>query len=107
MKTKDLVKSFQLDLRHKSGVKQEDFVKAYCEVLREHAYASPDDSWNELEKTLVHVLGMMVYYRRALEILGVKDSDPRDFVNEYEECEEKLANLTDGFLAALEPKGVE
>jgi len=93
MKTKDIVAKLDKGLRHKSGVKQADFVTHYCKIFSNHAYATSDGSWNEFEKTITHVLGMMLYYKRFCEIMGFKGVDgdgfdPRDFVQSFENAEE-------------------
>lgn len=85
--TQDLVKNLDKGLRHKSGIKQSDFVEHYCGVFRSSAYATRDDSWNEFEKLITHVLGMYMYQKRRAEILGL-DTDPRDFVWDYDDNEQ-------------------
>lgn len=91
MKTKEKVRKLDKYLRDKTGATANDFVKAYCPVLAEHAYATRDGSINEMEKTLCHVVGQLIYYKRLTEILGFGDIDkgfdPRKFVNAYEERE--------------------
>lgn len=72
-----------LGLRHRDGVKPEDFVRAYCQMLRPHAYATQDGSWNELEKTLAHILDMLCYHKRLCELLGMP-ADPRESVRRLE-----------------------
>ena len=89
MKTRDKVEKLDKYLRDKSGVTANDFISTYCLVLAEHAYATRDGSINEMEKTLTHVVGMYMYYKRFAEIMGFGDKeegfDPRDFVNAYED----------------------
>lgn len=84
--TRELVQKIDKGLRHRSGVKQSDFVKHYCSVFRGSAYATRDDSWNEFEKLITHVLGMYMYQQRRAEILGL-DCDPREFVWDYDDNE--------------------
>lgn len=84
--TKEKVSKLDKNLRHKSGTTADKFVETYCPVLAEHAYATRDGSINEMEKTLCHVLGMLIYHKRQAEILGL-DPDPRDFVWAYEQAE--------------------
>lgn len=88
MTTKDKVDSLSLDLRHKSGVTANDFVREYCKVFRDYAYATEDGSINEFEKLITHVLGMYIYQMRRAEIIGL-DADPRKFVNAFENGEEE------------------
>lgn len=92
--TYERVKKLDAGLRHKAGATSEDFVQHYCKVLRGHAYATSDDSWNELEKTLTHVLGMLIYHKRRSEILGLP-TDPRRFVREVEEAQRVLQKAMD------------
>ena len=92
MNTKQKVAQLDAGLRHKFGVEQRKFVEHYCRVFREHAYATPDDSWNEFEKLIAHVLGMKMYYRKALDIIGF-EGDVRDFVDEYESLDERMKVL--------------
>jgi len=95
MKTKEIVTSLDAGLRHKSGMAQKDFVAHYCEVFRPHAYATNDDSWNEFEKLITHALGMKMYYRRALDLLGYGGLDIREFVNELEDIEARKLEILD------------
>lgn len=86
--TRDIVKDLDLNLRNKSGMDSSTFISEYCKIFRNYAYATKDDSLNEFEKEITHVLGMMIYYKRLCEILGFTDEkegfDPRDFVWAYE-----------------------
>jgi len=84
--TRERVRKLDRNLRHKSGITANDFVSVYCPVLATHAYATRDSSINEMEKTLTHVLGMYIYHKRFCEILGF-DTDPRKFVNAFEDAE--------------------
>jgi len=85
MKTKEIVSKLDKNIRHKAGATSNDFIKAYCPMLREHAYATQDDSLNEMEKTLTHSIGILIYYKKFAEILGLPaDWDVRDFVDAYE-----------------------
>ena len=88
MKTKEIVKGLDKGLRHRSGISDQARVEAYCKVFRVHAYATNDDSWNELEKLITHVLGMNLYYKRFMEIIGMKTLDPRDVVWDFEDRQE-------------------
>lgn len=84
MRTKSRVKSLDKNLRH-SPTKTDDFVSQYCETFREFAYATRDDSINEFEKLITHVLGMNIYYARYFEIIGhTENFDPREFVDHFE-----------------------
>ena len=64
----------------------DEFIKQYCKVFRAHAYATTDDSLNEFEKLITHVLGQYMYCERFMEINGF-DQDPRPFVWAYDEQE--------------------
>jgi len=89
MNTKELVKTFDKELRHRSGNNITDFLKTYTKVLSPYAYSGgSDDEFGTLEKQITHVLGMMVYYREACKILGYED-DPRNLVWEHEEKAEE------------------
>lgn len=87
--TRDVVKDLDLNLRHKSGMDSSTFISEYCKIFRKYAHATQDDSLNEFEKEITHVLGMMIYYKRLCEILGFTDEkerfDPRDFVWVFED----------------------
>lgn len=88
--TKELVNKLDLNLRHKSGMTSNEFISKYCEVFRKYAYATRDDSLNEFEKEITHVLGMLIYYKRFCEILGfagIDEFDPRDFVWKFEDAQ--------------------
>lgn len=74
-----------LGLRHKSGVFDSEIVRRYCRVFRKHAYATVDDSWNELEKLITHVLNMKCYHERRAELLGLSP-DPRDDIEAIEDA---------------------
>lgn len=84
MKTSEKVKKFDKGLRHKSGMNSNEFIRRYCKTFRDYAYATKDDSLNEFEKLITHVLGMYVYHKRRSEIMGL-DTDPRKFVRAYED----------------------
>lgn len=66
-----------LGLRHQPGVTPDEFIARYCEVFREHAHATQDDSLNEFEKLITHVLNMKIHYARVFELLGLKEADVR------------------------------
>ena len=91
MSTKLITRKFDLNLRHKSGMTSDQFIKEYCEVFRGHAVATQDSSLNEFEKLITHVLAMKEYYKRAAHILGLpKATDPRDLVWAVEDTEEHI-----------------
>ena len=75
-----------LGLRHKPGITSDDFIRLYCPVLRPYAFATPDDSLNEFEKLLAHVVNMLCYHRRLCELLNMPE-DPRDGVEAIESAE--------------------
>ena len=89
--TKQKVRKLDKYLRDKPGMTSDKFIAEYCPVLAEHAYATHDGSLNEMEKTLTHVVGMLIYYKRFAEIMGFRseDFDPRNVVNTYEEKQRK------------------
>jgi hypothetical protein len=58
-------------LRHKTGVTTDDYLKAFLEVGREFAFATPDDSWGEFEK-LFHIMAMSLYDSKR-EVKALKD----------------------------------
>ena len=72
---------FDLGLRHKPEITEKEFIRRYCEVFRPYAYATKDDSLNEFEKLITHVLNMYVYERKRAELLGLP-SDPREAFKE-------------------------
>ena len=89
--TKDRVAKFDKGMRH-TNARQEDFLKHYTELLDNFSYATTDHSWNQLEKQLTHVLGMYVYCRRFLELIGApSDFNVRKLVDEHEEMQIKFA----------------
>lgn len=49
-----------LGLRHQSDTTAESFIEKYCEVFRPHCVVSEDDSYNELEKSITHVLNVKI-----------------------------------------------
>lgn len=90
MNTKEKVDKLDLNLRHKTGMNSNKFIEEYCKVFSHYAYATRDGSLNEFEKEIVHVLGMLIYYKRFCEIMGFVDEgevnfDPRMTVWKYEE----------------------
>ena len=106
--TKETVRELDLNLRHKSGMTSDKFISQYCEVFRKYAYATTDDSLNEFEKEITHVLGMLIYYRRFCEILGCHGEDgtfnsfdPRDFVWEFEDKEDTESKIVKGRIASI------
>lgn len=102
-KTKKRVAELDKYLRDKAGMKASDFITEYCKVFRPYAYATQDDSLNEFEKLITHVLGMYMYHIRRSEILGLS-TDPRDFVQEYEDAQEEfeaaIRERADGLMAS-------
>lgn len=94
---------FDLGLRHKSGMTANEFVRRYCEVFRDHAYATPDDSINEFEKLITHVLNMLCYHKRRSALLGM-DSDPRSDVRRIEDALSALIEAENNLSEALSPK---
>lgn len=76
---------FDLGLRHKEGMTAAEFIRRYCAVFRPFAYATQDDSLNEFEKLITHVLAMLCYEKRRAELLGLP-VDPRDSVEAIEDA---------------------
>lgn len=64
-----------LGLRHQSDIDLNECIRRYCEVFRPHASASEDDSFNELEKTMTHVLNMKIVQGEMLDGMGLADVD--------------------------------
>ena len=89
-----------LGLRHKPGMTSNDFIKRYCEVFRKHAYATQDDSLNEFEKLITHVLDMLCYHQRRSELLGL-DTDPRGDIERIEDAVNDLIAAEDVMREAL------
>lgn len=75
---------FDIGLRHQDGMTANLFIQRYCEVFRPFAYATKDDSLNEFEKLITHVLAMYAYQLRRAELLGLP-SDPRESVESIEQ----------------------
>ena len=66
--TPDDIEDFaNADLRHKSGVKPEEYLKHWLKCLRPFGYATRDDSWGELEKLFSISYRNMVIARRKAE----------------------------------------
>jgi len=91
---------FDLGLRHKAGMTSNEFIRRYCEVFRPFAYATKDDSLNEFEKLITHVLNMYSYQRRRAEILGLP-SDPRDSIESVEDAIAGVKSAQTRLAAAL------
>lgn len=89
-----------LGLRHVAGMTPDEFVRRYCEVFRPHACATRDDSINEFEKLITHVLNMLQYHRRRAELLGLP-TDPRDDVIAIEDAMEAVRLSKTRLAAAL------
>ena len=106
MSTKEKAEKFDLGLRHKSDITSDKFIQEYCKVFREYAFATQDDSLNEFEKLITHVLSMLVYYRRFTQITVGNDFDPRELVWAFEDKDadldkekiEKLDKFVEEFL---------
>lgn len=64
-----------LGLRHQSDVDLNECIKRYCEVFRPHAAVSEDDSFNELEKSMTHVLNMKIVQGEMLDGMGLGSVD--------------------------------
>ncbi len=89
-----------LGLRHVPGMTANEFIKRYCEVFRPHAYATKDDSLNEFEKLITHVLNMLRYHQRRAELLGLP-KDPRGSIEAIEDAVEEVRKSRIKLAAAL------
>lgn len=78
-----------LGLRHRSGMTASKFIEEYCKVLRHYAFATQDDSLNEFEKLLNHVLNMLRYHQRRAEMIGLPP-DPRDSIWNIEDAQHEV-----------------
>jgi len=79
---------------------EKEFIRRYCEVFRHHAYATRDDSLNEFEKLITHVLNMLQYHQKLAGMLGMP-SDPRDSVEAIEDALAALSDAQDKYKEAL------
>lgn len=91
---------FDLGLRHKTGMTSNEFIRRYCEVFRPFAYATQDDSLNEFEKLITHVLDMLCYHKKRSELLGLP-TDPRDSIEAIEDARIGVNNAKIKLAAAL------
>lgn len=89
-----------LGLRHVSGMTADEFIRRYCEVFRPFAYATRDDSLNEFEKLITHVLDMLRYHQKRAELLGLP-RDPRDSIEAIEDAVESVKKARLELAAAL------
>ena len=91
---------FDLGLRHTSGMTSNEFIAKYCEVFRPFAAATRDDSLNEFEKLITHVLAMFCYHKRRAELLGLS-LDPRDDIEAIENAFKDVKKAKYKLAAAL------
>lgn len=91
---------FDLGLRHVPGMTANEFIRRYCEVFRPFAHATKDDSLNEFEKLITHVLNMLCYQNRRAELLGMPD-DPRDSIEAIEDAVEEIKSAKVKLVGAL------
>lgn len=89
-----------LGLRHKEGMTSNEFIRRYCEVFRPHAYATRDDSLNEFEKLITHVLNMLQYHQHRARLLGLPD-DPRGSIRAIEDAVAGVSEAKIKLAAAL------
>lgn len=68
----ELERLFDAGLRHRSGRKPHDYLKAWLKIGRMFGYATHDDSWGELEKELCIVFRRLVMAERKCRELGVE-----------------------------------
>lgn len=59
-------------LRHRSGVKPQDYLKHWLFIGRQFAFATHDDSWGEFEKEFAIIVKRMIRAERKLKELGVE-----------------------------------
>lgn len=93
-------RDFDLELRHVPGMTANEFIRRYCEVFRPFAHATRDDSLNEFEKLITHVLAMYVRQQRRAELLGLP-KDPRDSIEAIDEAVENVRLAKIKLAAAL------
>jgi len=51
-------------LRHRSNVTPYDYLKHWCSIGRQFAYATMDDSWGEFEKEFAIIIKVLVRFKR-------------------------------------------
>lgn len=61
-----------LGLRHKADMDSDTFIAKYCEVFRPHCTVSEDHSFNELEKSITHVLNVKIAQKEILTAMGLE-----------------------------------
>lgn len=91
---------FDLGLRHKAGMTANEFIRRYCDVFRPFAYATRDDSLNEFEKLITHVLNMLCYHRQRAALLGLP-TDPRESIEAIEDAMAEVKQAKIKLAAAL------
>lgn len=89
-----------LGLRHKPNMTSNEFIRRYCEVFRPYCYATQDDSLNEFEKLITHVLDMLQYHKHRAKLLGLP-ADPRDSINAIEDAVAGVEKAKHKLAAAL------
>ena len=60
-----------LGLRHMADMDADTFIAKYCEVFRPHATVSEDDSYQELEKSITHVLNVKIAQGELQNAMGL------------------------------------
>lgn len=81
--------NFDLGLRHVSGMTSDEFIRRYCEVFRPFAYATEDNSLNEFEKLITHVLSLLECHRMRAKLLSMS-VDPRPDIARISAAREAL-----------------
>ena len=85
MADQKITEDTDLGLRHQADITPDIFIERYCEVFREHACATRDDSLNEFEKLITHVLNTKKHYDRIFELLNLDRADVFTLRNVLEE----------------------
>ena len=74
----DLEQTLDFNMRHKPGATTFDFLKNTLPVLRQIGYATPDDSWGEVEKELTIGIRNLVRAYRALDYVEATTGQSHD-----------------------------
>lgn len=94
-----------LGLRHSSETTESAFIQKYCEVFRPHCVVSEDDSFNELEKSITHVLNVKIAQGELQTAMGLEKLcvwDAREAMEDIP-TDETLTSLLANAKDALRP----
>src|SRR5258706_963435 len=61
-----------IGLRHKNGVKHQDYLKHWLYIARHFAFATKDDSWGEFEKLFAIIISKLA--SAELEIKAIREN---------------------------------